>query len=359
MAKEFNAEWAIVARESRGLTQVELSERMRIPQARLSRFENERAIPNDEEIQALAKATGYDPDLFFRSDRVRGPGMAAFLHRKLARVKVGDTKRIHGTCAVVEAQVDRLLASVPADAEYSIPRIDLEADHDGDIERAAQYLRARWDLPPGPIRNLTQVIERAGGLIIEQDFKVKDVDALHRWRHDLPPIFFVNRGRPSDRARFSLAHELGHAVLHQDLELEDGAEARAEREANAFASAFLAPADQIRPEFPALLTLRHLPALKTRWRMSMQALIVRACDIGVIDESKKKRLFMEISQRGWRRKEPIEIEPETPSRWYAMLEHHRHLDYSSEELASMMYLDTNSLEDALPPAVAGRIIPEG
>lgn len=128
-------------------------------------------------------------------------------------------------------------------------------------------------------------------------------------------------------------------------------------EANTLASAFLAPADQIYPEFPALLTLRHLPALKTRWRMSMQALIVRVCDIGVIDESRKKRLFMEISQRGWRRKEPIEMEPEPPVRWYAMLEHHRYLDYSPEELASMMYLDASSLEDALPPVVAGWIMP--
>ncbi len=357
MAKVFNAEWAIVARESKGMTQTDLSRLTGIPQAKVSRFENERAVPSEEEVEALALATEYDRDLFYRSDRVRGPGVAVFLHRKLARAKVGDTKRIHAECSITEAQVDRLLRSAEIDSEYEIPRIDLDDQHSGDTERAALFVRAKWNLPSGPIRNLTSVIEQAGGLIIEKDFGVKDVDALHRWRPDLPPIFFMNRSRPADRVRFSLSHELAHAILHQELEFGGDAEAQAEREANAFASAFLAPAEQIRPEFPRMLALRHLPALKKRWGMSMQALIRRARDVGVIDDARMTRLYIEINRRGWKKSEPVEIEKETPALWPSLLARHSSLGYTSDELASTMYVRPESVEEMIPPPVAGRISP--
>lgn len=355
--KGFNAEWAIVARESRGLTQVDLSLKTGIPQAKLSRFENERAEPTAHEIRLLSEAMGYAAELFFRSDRIRGPGVAAFLHRKLARAKAGDTKRIHAQCAVLEAQVDRLLQTAPIDTPYDVPRMDLHEQMGGDIERAALRLRAHWDLPDGPLRGLVGVIEGAGGLVIERDFGVKDVDALHRWRPDLPPIFFMDGSRPADRARFSLAHELAHAVLHQELEFDDDAESVAEKEANAFASALLAPADQIRSEFPRLLELRHLPSIKKRWGLSMQALIRRARDVGVIDDSRMTKLYVEISRRGWRKREPIELPREVPALWPSLLDRHQALGYSSEDLASTMYLQLDSLSDELSPVIAGRIVP--
>lgn len=46
----------------------------------------------------------------------------------------------------------------------------------------------------------------------------------------MPPLFFVNVTIPADRVRFSLAHEIGHIVMHQ-LPTDD-----MEREADRFAS---------------------------------------------------------------------------------------------------------------------------
>ena len=58
------------------------------------------------------------------------------------------------------------------------------------------------------------------------------------------PVVVVGRGWPGDRQRFTLAHELGHLVLHGRLASDVDEEAAANR----FAGAFLAPADEVRKE---------------------------------------------------------------------------------------------------------------
>ncbi len=57
---------------------------------------------------------------------------------------------------------------------------------------------------------------------------------------DLPPCIFLNQHVPADRMRFSLAHELGHIIMHTV----PGDEI--ENEANAFAAELLVPEKQFR-----------------------------------------------------------------------------------------------------------------
>ena len=69
----------------------------------------------------------------------------------------------------------------------------------------------------------------------------------------------------------TLAHELGHLVMHRfpspDME----------NEAHAFASAFLMPAGDIRPYLQSRrIDLQLLASLKPEWRVSMQSIIMRA-----------------------------------------------------------------------------------
>ena len=81
------------------------------------------------------------------------------------------------------------------------------------------------------------------------------VDAAHLWLAGLPPLFFVNENLPGDRLRWTLAHEVGHAVMHRNPTGD------VEGEANRFASEFLMPRDQIAHQLDAI-TLEKAAALK-------------------------------------------------------------------------------------------------
>ncbi len=84
-------------------------------------------------------------------------------------------------------------------------------------------------VPRGPIDNMVELIEENGGIIIHCDFGTDLIDAMSQRIDGLPTLFFVNVNAPADRVRFTLAHELGHMVMHtisvrSDEEMENEAD---------------------------------------------------------------------------------------------------------------------------------------
>ncbi len=173
---------------------------------------------------------------------------------------------------------------------------------------AARIARMQWRLRSGPVRNLVGWLESAGCIVIEEDFGTRRVDGLSQWIEG-HPVILVNSTSPTDRKRFTLAHELGHLVLHSEWFTDEP-----EDEADQFAAEFLMPGDVIRPELRNL-SLGKLHALKRYWMVSMQALIERAYQLGVLSRSDRTRLYKRLSARGWRKSEPLSdvLPPETPA----------------------------------------------
>lgn len=85
-----------------------------------------------------------------------------------------------------------------------------------------------------------------------------EVDAFSMWRQSTPFVF-LNTKKSAEHSRFDAAHELGHLVLHRHGSPQ-GREA--EREANAFASAFLMPRASVLAYAPRMATIDHLIKLK-------------------------------------------------------------------------------------------------
>ncbi len=169
---------------------------------------------------------------------------------------------------------------------------------------------------PGPIANLVDLVESAGIVVWETEDLASEVDALSLWpigeELTLPVIVRVT-GKPGDRERFTLAHELGHLCLHHQP-AEDF-----EAEANEFASEFLMPKDDI---FKSLrqMDLRKAAALKGKWKVSMQSIIRRAYTLEVISESEYRSLNRELSAKGYKKREPVLIPSETPRLCKALLD---------------------------------------
>jgi Zn-dependent peptidase ImmA (M78 family) len=230
-------------------------------------------------------------------------------------------------------QVRRLLQAVELERE-AIPQLDVDA-LEGDVEAAAHSVRQLWELPRGPLKNLVESVEDHGGIVLEMPEDISELDGLGMSSSDLPPLFFVDLTKPVDRLRFTLAHELGHVVLHSI----PSPDRDTEREADRFAAEFLMPRKDILPDFSDKVTLESLASMKPYWRVSMAALLRRARDLGVIDEGRYRYLNVEMSRRGYKRREPAELDldPERPSLLRDIIEfHRRELGYSVEEIAKLV-----------------------
>jgi Zn-dependent peptidase ImmA (M78 family) len=85
--------------------------------------------------------------------------------------------------------------------------------------------------------------------------------------------------------------------------------AETEKQAHAFAAAFLMPADDIRPELPSTVDWPRLFDLKRRWQVSLAALLMRAKTLGRLSEANYLTAVKTASARGWRRVEPVPLGP--------------------------------------------------
>ena len=82
-----------------------------------------------------------------------------------------------------------------------------------------------------------RTVENSGVIILNLPRDIPKIDAFSTWAKldEERPIIALLAGRPMDRIRFNIAHELGHLVLHRSLR---SSLKLVENEANEFASAF-------------------------------------------------------------------------------------------------------------------------
>jgi Zn-dependent peptidase ImmA (M78 family) len=210
------------------------------------------------------------------------------------------------------------------------------ADYSGSAEEAARLMRATWLIPHGPVRNVTEVIEGAGGVVVRMNFGTRQFDAVSEWIPGYPPIFLINgdAGIPGDRLRLTLAHEIAHVLLHRHPNPD------MEQEANEFAAEFLMPKKEIKASLYNL-TISKLVQLKRIWKVSMAALVHRAFELGTVTDAQRRYLYINMAKRGYRTREPIEADVpiENPELITSIVRAHiDKLDYTEGQVMSLLYM---------------------
>jgi len=174
--------------------------------------------------------------------------------------------------------------------------------HKKEIEELANRVRGILRLGQGPISNMVRVLETNGVFICTAPEISQKVDAF--CNDDILPIVVRNDYKSPARCRFDLAHELGHLIMHKGMTNDVVENPLIEKQANHFASCFLLPKATFVTEFPTFSSRRipwdKLITLKARWKVSIAAMIMRAHDLGLIDDTTRQRTFVQISHRGWR-----------------------------------------------------------
>jgi Zn-dependent peptidase ImmA (M78 family)/DNA-binding XRE family transcriptional regulator len=332
----FNPEMLILARESLGLSQTELAERVNVNQGTISRIEGGILTPSEDLLKTFVTALEYPEHFFFQWDKVYGFNSTVFFHRKRQSLSDRILRKLHAQMNLSRMRIDVLARSTHPDVEFRYMTMDPE-EYEGGVTAIARLIRSTWLLPPGPIRNLTEAIEEAGGIVIEFDFGTKQADAISEWVPNGRPVFMVNANAdiPWDRRRLTLAHELGHIILHRFPT------PNMEEEANEFAAEFLMPRREIKPSLYNL-TMAKLADLKRIWKVSMQALIERAFQLRTITEYQRRLFYINLNRNGRSRiHEPLENEypPERPQLFAKMLKTHlQELGYSIKQLMILLFM---------------------
>ena len=159
-----------------------------------------------------------------------------------------------------------------------------------DIEDVALAVRQSWRLGIDAIGDLIGLLESHGILVITTDSEHADkIDGLQVTVEGVP-VVVVSTAWPGCRQRFTLAHELGHLILH-DLLPSDMDE---EKACNRFAGAFLYPRDSVLASFGKErhgLNWKELDLLKHEFGISMSAIMFRCKDLGILNESVYKHVI--------------------------------------------------------------------
>lgn len=296
------------ARAASGLSMKALGEAVGVSSNMIKKYEHDTSMPSSGVLIKLAKALQVRSEYFFRPSKIE---LSNVEYRKRCNTPKGLLKRIQADVidqAERWEELSNLWPNFPL-PDFTVPTsLPDQVNTLEEIDTVADLIRKEWCLGLNPIAELIDTLELNGILVIVTSVdKNAKFDGLQTSVSG-KPVIVVSANWPGDRQRFTLAHELGHLILHDRLSnnLEE------EQACNRFASSFLLPASSMLKQ---LGTQRHklepqeLYLLKQEYGLSMQGCLYHAANLNIITESVRKRLFIYFSTQGWRKQEPGEPYP--------------------------------------------------
>lgn len=316
--KYFRADKLRDALDYRSITQKELADRIGVQPPQVSKYLQEQK-PSPEAFQAICLALSF-PREFFLTPVGSSTDVLENTNVELWRSLKSSTNRARRKGKVILKFQKELYSHLSGFFEYprfEPPSIEIPTRfEDIDAKFIDQYcleLRESWELGSKPINNLIRILECRGVCVCRAGLDSSTQDAVSVVENSIPYILLNTSVRSSARARFNVAHELGHILLHrnisrQDLEDPDRFD-EIEEQAHYFAASLLLPETQLAKDFWAP-TLKCLEGLKRKWNLSIQAIMRRCLDLGLITSAQFSYLNIAISRKGWRKVEPYdEITP--------------------------------------------------
>ena len=294
------------ARVLRGFSLQDLADKLgnRISKQALHKYEKGEVVPDSEMIGYLCVALKVRPDFFFRETKVE---VGDLCFRKLDKLPVKEQSRIVEYSKDVLARYLELEEILGIETRFSNPLEGFStlATFD-DVEKAATIVRKEWNLGTDPIYNTMELLEDNHIKVIPVESE-DSFDGMQTWVNHSIPVIVINTSRlkVKERIRFTVLHELGHLLLPMD-----GLNEKAkEKYCNQFAAAMLFPKEAADKELGMKrnkMFIQEFGELKKQYGISIQALIYRANDLGIISNSYVKQLIFLMESNNWKIVEPVE-----------------------------------------------------
>ena len=307
-----------------GLTLTELAEKTEISKQSISLYENGKNVPDYQRVRAISQVLDFPTGYFFQDDIVSTRTETTYFRSQATATK--KARNAQSVKLEFIARMYEVLWEYIDFPTFTDPEIEFEGydtvegcntqDAIDEIETVAQRIRQLWSLGNGPIKNLQYELEQHGILVTYLDTDEDKIDAFSQRTlvgNDVVYLVAISMSKVYEcRIRFDMAHELGHIVLHpwsEDLDSISKDEFKSrERQANMFAGAFLLPRESFGKEIAQFPTdLRYYEFLKKKWKVSIQAMIYRTHQLGLISTNQYQYLMRQVSKNGWRTQEPGDV----------------------------------------------------
>lgn len=314
-----------------GLTRSELAEKLQVSEQAIWQFENQQTIPKMKHLMALGQLFHVAIDYF---DKVEQPSQfdlsrIAFRNADLETKKTIRIQTIY--LEKLNQMIDYLeqFVEIPHQIIYGLCENTNHLFQEGlAIQEIAMMARKALAIASDN-SNLLYHLEKSGIYISERLINGQ-ADAYSAWSKNGRPFIILGMGKSSVRRNFDLAHELGHLLLHQQIDFEELSVAdleEKEREANQFASYFLLPEEEFLRDFHDLVGKRvsnpdQYVLLKQKYHVSIQALEYRAYKLGLLTPQQNAYFYRQISKKGYKIVEPLDtdIPIKHPSKIRSILE---------------------------------------
>jgi len=330
-------------REYRGYSQTDLSSKIKgLSQSNLSKFEKGLGPLSSEVISSIIDFLGF-PRSFYENSISNRVEDAHFRRKKGISKK--EKSNIEYSNKLIGYIVDRMGDSI----EFPPMSINLYDIEDGfSPEMIAKYTRRYLGIKDEPVRDIVSLLEAHGIIVVELDFDEDLFDGVSFVTDDGYYVIIVNKNYSNDHKRFTIAHELGHIIMHSSFLVPEYR--NKEEEAHRFASEFLMPEDAISNSLRGL-RLQSLSPLKQYWLTSMASIVRRARDLKCISEDKYKYFFIELSRKGFKKHEPIDVYIDSPKLFYEAYKLHKNeLKYSDEEISQTFSLPLDVIKKYCIPS---------
>jgi len=303
------------ARVMRRLTAKAVAAELGWAPARLTRLEQSAAteLPGAT-FAALAGLLRFPPKFFVTEPLVRVHSSDLLFRAPKSTTKT-EKEYLAQFAALVGEFLDELHSRwrLPA---VKLPMIDPSTPT---VDAALQVRAALGVGPDEPFDYLVHVVEQAGvPVVVRRLLTTSDsadmigVDHTRADKHlgystrvgdfRARPLIVVRQSPSWERTRWTLAHEVGHLVLHASGDVTEDKEEQASR----FASELLAPASCLRTEVGRTPSLMSLLPVKRKWGISIGALLRHLYSSDLIDEDRFRSLQRQLYQR---------VNPETGQTW--------------------------------------------
>jgi Zn-dependent peptidase ImmA (M78 family)/DNA-binding XRE family transcriptional regulator len=280
------------AREQALMTQADLARAVAVSQPMIAHIEQGLKQASTELAEKIANATNAKFEFLYRPS---GPALP--LGSMLFRARADVSARKFAQTHAIASNIFEIFLHLAE--RFELPSVKLKSISGSPEEAAAQTREMLGLDKTSPIPHLMRSFEKAGGVLLSLP-ELLGREAFAVWEAGRP-IVGIGPSSSGDRLRFSMAHEIGHLILHNA----PTAMAQAEKEAHRFAAELLAPREAISEDITGLLTFEKLGKLKQKWGIAMSAILFRARELRLISRRNHDQLIIEISS--FRMKEPSEF----------------------------------------------------
>lgn len=330
---KINPKQITFARVRRRLTKAQLAKELDVTSRSLQNYETGASAPDQATLAKIAKLLNFPQQFFFLDEDMPEIKEHAVSFRKLSKM----TEAMKGCTFAAGAIAFKVNEWI--EERFNLPQADLPDLSDLKPEEAAATLRRMWGLGNSPIPNMIHLLESKGIRVFSLAEEAREVDAFCTW-YEGSPFVFLNTTKSAERSRFDAAHELGHLV--RDLYTMQHGQSHGsemERQADAFAAAFLMPHESVVANQPPAYTIKYLMKLKHYWGVSLAALAHRFNSLGLVSEWNYRSLCIDIAKSGYRTNEPEPMERETSQLLVKVLDLLHSRKHGRREIAESLSLN--------------------